>query len=114
MLKFLIKKGASSSTSKDGDKEQRKFMKTDLKDLHVDPNDRKSIDEYHVNQRDEIRRAYLINRPFQPKNHNFKVRDIGCKPRRFVASWFDDYKYWLEYSVKEEAAFCLCCYLFKS
>ena len=77
MLKFLIKKGVSSSTSKDGDKEQRKYMKIDLKDLPVDPKDRKSIDEYHVNQRDEIRRAYLIDGPFQPKNHNFKVRDIG-------------------------------------
>nr|KAJ0204376.1 hypothetical protein LSAT_V11C500265030 [Lactuca sativa] len=46
---------------------------------------------YHVNQRDEIRRAYLLNR-----------------------SWFYDNKYWLEYIIKETAAFCLCYYLFKS
>jgi len=34
--------------------------------------------------------------------------------RRFSESWFDMYGNWLEYSVKEDAAFCLCCYLFKN
>ena len=52
--------------------------------------------------------------PFQPLNHKFPPRDFGGKPRRFIQSWFDDNKYWLEYSIKEDAAFCLCCYLFKS
>ena len=34
--------------------------------------------------------------------------------RRFVPSWFDDYSTWLEYSISKDAAFCLCCYLYKS
>ncbi|GJR61901.1 zinc finger MYM-type protein 1-like protein [Tanacetum coccineum] len=32
---------------------------------------------------------------------------------RFILSWFDPYGNWLEYSVKVEKAFCLCCYLFR-
>ncbi|KAJ9542793.1 hypothetical protein OSB04_029299 [Centaurea solstitialis] len=43
-----------------------------------------------------------------------RVEKTISKPRRFNPSWFDDNKYWLEYSIKEDAAFCLCCYLFKS
>ena len=34
--------------------------------------------------------------------------------RRFNESWFAAYPNWLEYSIKEDAAFCLCCYLFKN
>ena len=33
--------------------------------------------------------------------------------RRFNHAWFDQYQNWLEYSVKKDAAFCLCCYLFR-
>ncbi|XP_056860222.1 uncharacterized protein LOC108838584 [Raphanus sativus] len=33
--------------------------------------------------------------------------------RRFNHAWFDQYKNWLEYSVKKDAAYCLCCYLFR-
>ncbi|XP_048544266.1 zinc finger MYM-type protein 1-like [Triticum urartu] len=34
--------------------------------------------------------------------------------RRFNPDWFKDYSRWLEYSIDEEAAFCLCCYLFQN
>ncbi|POO02586.1 Zinc finger, TTF-type, partial [Trema orientale] len=33
--------------------------------------------------------------------------------RRFNSAWFDEYRNWFEYSIKKDAAFCLCCYLFK-
>ena len=33
--------------------------------------------------------------------------------RRFVRGWFDDYKNWLEYSIEKDAAYCLCCYLYR-
>jgi hypothetical protein len=69
--------------------------------------------DYPVNQRDEIRRAYLKHGPYQlifqkerhplsgPKNH----------PRRFQTSWFIQFS-WLEYSGSKDAAYCLPCYLF--
>ncbi|XP_009800666.1 uncharacterized protein [Nicotiana sylvestris] len=35
--------------------------------------------------------------------------------RQFSSGWFKcSYSRWLEYSVKKDAAFCLCCYLFKN
>ncbi|XP_070040986.1 uncharacterized protein [Nicotiana tomentosiformis] len=35
--------------------------------------------------------------------------------RQFSPGWFkDSNSRWLEYSVKKDAAFCLCCYLFKN
>nr|KAJ0207608.1 hypothetical protein LSAT_V11C500250120 [Lactuca sativa] len=89
-------------------------MKVDLNTLPADPEERPSMEIYHVNQQDEIRRSYLQKGPYQPRTHSFQQREIGGKLRRFVPSWFDDHKYWLEYIIKLEAAFCLCCYLFKS
>ena len=123
MLKFLTKTTDNPSSSnshekphKDSDQDIRtsKYVKIDLNTLPADPGERPSMDKYHVNQRDEIRRAYLQKKACQPRFHTFQQREIGGKARRFNVFWFDDYKYWLEYSVKLEAAFCLCCYLFKS
>nr|KAJ0219001.1 hypothetical protein LSAT_V11C300155530 [Lactuca sativa] len=93
---------------KEDNEQQHKYTKVDLNSLPVDPFERPSIEFYHVNQRDEIRRAYLQKGHFQPLNHKFPPRDFGGKPRRFIQSWFDDNKYWLEYRC------CICCYLFKS
>lgn len=33
--------------------------------------------------------------------------------RRFCSSWFSEFGNWLEYSIEKDAAFCLCCYLFR-
>ena len=38
---------------------QTQFQRVDLDSLDYDPGTRKQIWEYHVNQRDEIRRAYI-------------------------------------------------------
>ena len=38
---------------------QAQFQRVNLDSLDYDPNTRKQIWEYHVNQRDEIRRAYI-------------------------------------------------------
>ncbi|KAL6538265.1 hypothetical protein OROGR_012253 [Orobanche gracilis] len=84
----------------------------DLKELPSDPCERKKISDYHPNQRDEIRRTYLIRGPCQPRGHEFPYTMIGGKQRRFNTTWFDQYGGWLEYSVKADKIFCLCCYLF--
>ncbi|AEE82778.1 putative protein [Arabidopsis thaliana] len=81
--------------------------------LPSDPAKRKSILSYHLNQRDEVRREYLIRGPCQPRGHKFKQIVIGKVLRRFNPKWFDLYGDWLEYSVEKEKAFCLYCYLFR-
>ncbi|KAF5792710.1 hypothetical protein HanRHA438_Chr09g0421121 [Helianthus annuus] len=88
-------------------------MRIDLEDLPWDPAERKPILSYDVNQRDEIRRAYLNKGPCQPQGHVFPKRDIGGRMRQFNPDWFKEFGCWLEYSVKLDAVFCLVCYLFK-
>ncbi|XP_023740665.1 uncharacterized protein LOC111888789 [Lactuca sativa] len=83
----------------------------DLNDLPSDPGDRPKIISYNPNQRDEIRKAYLIKGSCQPKGHNFKYTLFSNKPRRFVVQWFTDFP-WLEYSIKDKKTYCFCCYLF--
>lgn len=60
-----------------------------------------------------VRRYYLQNGPFQPKNHKFPWRSCANEKRRFQAIWFNYHPNWLEYSIAKDAAFCLYCYLFK-
>ena len=45
---------------------QAQFQRIDLDSLDYDPRTRKQIWEYHVNQRDEIRRAYIKKGQYQP------------------------------------------------
>ncbi|GMP82693.1 hypothetical protein CsSME_00036891 [Camellia sinensis var. sinensis] len=85
----------------------------DLETLPTDPGLRKKISEYHPNDQDEIRRAYLLKGPCQPRSHKFPQRDVGVVLLRFNPKWFKEFGNWLEYSIKKDAAFCLCCYLFK-
>ncbi|XP_028083501.1 zinc finger MYM-type protein 1-like [Camellia sinensis] len=85
----------------------------DLETLPTDLGLRKKILEYHPNDQYEIRRAYLLKGPCQPRSHKFPQRDVGGVLRRFNPKWFKEFGNWLEYSIKKDAAFCLCCYLFK-
>lgn len=88
---------------------KRKFVsttsETDLENLPSDPADRKRILEYHPNERDEVRRKYLIRGPCQPRGHVFPKTPSGDKNRRFNPAWFDLYGSWLEYSVKKTGLF---------
>ncbi|XP_057798119.1 uncharacterized protein LOC131014237 [Salvia miltiorrhiza] len=86
----------------------------DAKDLPTDPGLRIQILEYNPNIQDEVRRAYISRGPCQPLKHNFPFSTFGKKSRRFNSNWFSEYANWLEYSISKDAAFCLCCYLFKS
>ncbi|KAL5557496.1 hypothetical protein UlMin_039732 [Ulmus minor] len=84
-----------------------------LDELETDPGLRIPISEYNPNIRDEVRRKYLLSGPCQPRNHDFPLTQFGKQSRKFSSAWFDKYANWLEYSIAKDAAFCLCCYLFK-
>ena len=103
MEKYLKRKAPSTSNNTNT---------IDINNLPSDPSDRPKMITYNPNQRDEIRRKYLVNGPCQPRSHEFPTKLIGGKARRFVVSWFDEYQ-WLEYSVKVDRAYCLPCYLFR-
>ncbi|ESR41960.1 hypothetical protein CICLE_v10013753mg [Citrus x clementina] len=51
--------------------------------------------------------------PCQPRFHNFCKSKFGQQQRRFNPAWFNKYENWLEYSISKNAAYCLCCYLFR-
>jgi hypothetical protein len=74
------------------------------------------IYEYHINDRDAIRRAYLQKGPCQPSHYDFPQKQFGniSTLRRFNPAWFGAYPTWLEYSLAKDVVFCLYCYLFKS
>ncbi|XP_050139329.1 uncharacterized protein LOC126615543 [Malus sylvestris] len=88
-------------------------MEINSETLQYDPGLRRPILSYHPNVRDQVRRAYLQNKPCQPKTHAFPYTNFGTKPRRFNPAWFTQFPNWLEYSTSHDAAYCLCCYLFK-
>jgi hypothetical protein len=87
----------------------------DLSKLPADPAKRKPIFQYKTAKvRDDVRRTYLQRGPFQPAGHDFPQTDFSGIKRRFIEDWFKTYAPWLEYSIMEDAAFCLCCYLFQN
>nr|XP_016479668.1 PREDICTED: uncharacterized protein LOC107800913 [Nicotiana tabacum] len=92
-------------------KKQRQGI--DLDSLKTDPKERLPIRDFHPNESDEIRREYLRRGPCQPRYHKFPQRDFSGLKRRFNPKWFKGYHNWLEYSVIEDAAYCLYCYLFQ-
>nr|XP_040245739.1 uncharacterized protein LOC109783366 [Aegilops tauschii subsp. strangulata] len=53
-------------------------------EIQFDPGKRRSIDEYHPNQRDMVRRKYLANGPCQPRTADFEVTEICGKDRRVL------------------------------
>ena len=86
---------------------------TKFSDLPTDPGLRCPILDYNPNDRDQIRREFLLRGPCQPRSHKFPMSKCGQVLRKFNHVWFEEYPNWLEYSITKDAAFCLCCYLFK-
>ncbi|XP_066351634.1 uncharacterized protein [Miscanthus floridulus] len=84
----------------------------DINLLPYDPGERLLIKDYHVNDQDAIRRAYITKGPCKPYIHDFPYRNIGDTPHRFSLQWLYNYE-WLEYSIKKDSVFCFICYLFK-
>ena len=97
-----------------GEGSKQNGVKEILTNLPTDPGLRPRILDYHPNIRDQVRRAYLLKGPCQPRSHNFLFKEYEKTPRRrFIPSWFDKHKTWLEYSIEKNVAYCLCCYLFR-
>ncbi|KAH0642298.1 hypothetical protein KY290_033900 [Solanum tuberosum] len=86
----------------------------DFKSLEADPKDRMPISSYCPNILNAVRRYYIQKKPCQPVDHIFPKTKFGDKMRQFRPTWFKRRSQWLEYSIKADAAFCLCCYLFKN
>ncbi|XP_009613943.2 uncharacterized protein [Nicotiana tomentosiformis] len=87
----------------------------DSESFSTDPGERIPIANYNLRLRDAVRRYYIQNGPCQPTNHQFPKTTIGGRMHQFKPSWFKrSFSRWLEYSVKKDVAYCLCCYLFKN
>ncbi|KAM5580830.1 hypothetical protein ABKV19_010172 [Rosa sericea] len=78
--------------------------------LERDPGLRCAIWKYPVNERDSIRKTYVLLGPFQPELE-FPFTEQGSQQRRFQFSWFKSYP-WLEYSIALDKAYCFPCFLF--
>ncbi|XP_035837174.1 zinc finger MYM-type protein 1-like [Helianthus annuus] len=77
MARFLKKKKVDTSSEL-----------IDLDTLPSDPYDRKPIESYNVNQRDEIRRAYILRGPYQPRGIEFPQTTFqGDELRKFKEEW---------------------------
>ena len=83
----------------------------DLSLIVCDSRLRQSIWDYSVQQRDEIRRAYIKAEPYQPTPPN-SPDYIDKNGRRFLSSWYKLFPDWLEYSPTKNAIFCLPCFFF--
>jgi hypothetical protein len=84
----------------------------DISSLEFDPRLRRQIWEYNVNQRDEIRRAYIKAGPYQIILPHYPKSGDKNHLRSFQPSWYNLFPSWLEYSREKDAAFCLPWFLF--
>ena len=59
-----------------------------FEEIDRDPGSRKQICEFSINKQDEIRRAYLKEGPYQPKNIDYPYNDDTHR-RQFQSLWFE-------------------------
>ncbi|KAK9689819.1 hypothetical protein RND81_09G083500 [Saponaria officinalis] len=83
----------------------------DITSLERDPGKRRHIGSYPLNERDIIRRAYVVHGPCQPHLDNYPSTQCGAQGRRFCHKWFKEWT-WLEYSLAKDKAYCFPCFLF--
>ncbi|XP_025628739.1 uncharacterized protein [Arachis hypogaea] len=102
----------TQNTHKQKAKVPRLERDVDISLLERDPGKRRPIWQYNVNERDKIRRAYIIAGPYQPTNISYPASGNNNHRRYFQSSWFKKFSSWLEYSPEKDAAYCLPCYLF--
>ncbi|KAL6531211.1 hypothetical protein OROHE_014280 [Orobanche hederae] len=100
------------TTVKSSEKRPRIESNVASDNIVSDPALRKSINDYEPGIRDDIRRKFVQMGPCRPSSHVFPRSQCGDKMRCFQIDWFEKWE-WLEYSISEDAAFCLWCYLFE-
>jgi len=105
--------GTSATSGTNDSTNQPKIRRVEFSQSNVvgDPGNRKPIEEYAHEIRDQVRRAYALSGPTQPRNFIFPRKWQTGQWRSFQKTWFDEFD-WLEYSEKKDAAYCLYCYLF--
>ena len=54
---------------------------------------------------------FTKKKPCQPHEHDFPQTKIGGLMHRFNPKWFKEYGSWLEYSIEDDIAYYLYCYL---
>ena len=67
------------------DEHPSKCPKFQFEEIDRDPGSRKQICEFPINKQDEIRRAYLIEGPYQPENIDYPYNNDTHR-RRFQPS----------------------------
>ncbi|XP_010230059.1 zinc finger MYM-type protein 1 [Brachypodium distachyon] len=104
----------STNSTVDESTHRPKRLRLEFDPNHIipDPALRIPIEDYANEIRDEVRRAYLLKGRTEANGHVFEQTLDGKVWRSFQRSWLGKYD-WLEYSVKENAAFCFYCFLFK-
>ena len=114
---FFKRKSTNCSETPISENPLTKSQRTEIKEsennaLERDPGLRPQIGEYHINQRDEIRRAYIKVGPYQPILSKYPKSGPVTHSRSFQHSWFKLFPSWLEYSPEKDVTFCLPCFLF--
>lgn len=79
--------------------------------LQRDPGLRPQIWQYPPDQRDVVRRAYLMLGPMQPRLEHYEPSGEKGHKRRFKYNWFGQFPSWLEYSQAKHRAYCLFCFV---
>ena len=80
---FKRKLESPFSVGKNGDSSKSSSMDINLTKLPIDPGLRTPILDYHPNIGDQVRRAYLLKGPCQPRHRNFSYSGFGNQLRKF-------------------------------
>ncbi|XP_075649656.1 uncharacterized protein LOC142620117 [Castanea sativa] len=93
------------------DEHPSKCSRIQSEEINRDLGSRTLICEFPINKQDEIRRAYLNEGPYQPKNIEYPYNNDNHR-HRFQGSWIESHSDSLEYSPSMDAIYCLSCFLF--
>ena len=103
---FSSSSGSGPSTNESTTQPKKPRVEFSQSNMIADPRNRKPIDDYEPEIRDQVKRAYALSGPTQPREFQFPRKWIGGEWRSFQKTWFDEFD-WLEYSESKDAVFLL-------